>query len=153
MKTKANILVVDDEEVVRRAHLRTLESESCNVRAVLDGEQALTAMRQERYDVILLDLRMPGMNGMAVLRKLKEGWPEAEVIVITGYPCVDTAKEAIRLGAYDYLTKPLPPDAVINAASGALEQKGWALRREAVAAGRHSDSIRGALALTSSATN
>jgi DNA-binding NtrC family response regulator len=152
MNAKANILVVDDEEVVRRSHLRTLESVACHVRAVLNGEQALNAMREQPYDVVLLDVRMPGMDGMSVLKKLKESWPDSEVIVITGYPCVDAAKEAIRLGAYDYLAKPLPPDAVIHAANGALEQKGWALRCDA-SIGREIGSTRGAPEFTGAAAN
>ena len=130
MKTKTRILVVDDEEVVRRAHLRTLASERCAVHAVRSGAEALDAMRDQPYDVVLLDLRMPGMDGMSVLRTVKERWPEAEVIVITGYPCVETAKEAIRLGAHDYLAKPVPPDEVIAAANGAFSRKQWLLRRE-----------------------
>jgi DNA-binding NtrC family response regulator len=70
------------------------------------------------------------MDGMSVLKTVKERWPEAEVIVITGYPCVETAKEAIRLGAHDYLAKPVPPDEVIAATKGALSRKQWLLRRE-----------------------
>ena len=129
MNANATILVVDDEEVVRRSHLRVLESVRCQVEAVGDGEHALQAMEAQRYDIVLLDLRMPGMDGMSVLRTMKRRWPESEVIVITGYPSVDTAKEAIRLGACDYLAKPLAPGEVIEAANSAMEQKHWTLRR------------------------
>lgn len=128
MRANATILVVDDEEVVRRSHLRVLESEHCQVEAVGDGEQALKAMEAQPYDVVLLDLRMPGIDGMSILRTMKKRWPESEVIVITGFPSVDTAKEAIRLGACDYLAKPLAPSEVIGAAQGAMEHKHWTLR-------------------------
>jgi len=78
----------------------------------------------------LLDLRMPGMDGMAVLKMIKQKWPETEVVIITGYPTVETAKEAVRLGAYDYLAKPVGPDDVINVANGAMTQKKWALHKD-----------------------
>jgi DNA-binding NtrC family response regulator len=93
-------------------------------------EQALQAMEAQPYDIVLLDLRMPGMDGMSVLKTMKRRWPEGEVIVVTGYPSVDTAKEAIRLGACDYLAKPLAPGEVIEAANSAMEQKHWTLRQD-----------------------
>lgn len=128
MIEKAKILVVDDEEVVRRSYVRTLASEHCNVKAVWNGTDALQVMEQQPFDVVLLDQRMPGMDGMAVLKTIKEKWPESEVIMITGYPAVESAKEAVNLGAYDYLAKPVGPDEVINAANGAMLHKRWALR-------------------------
>ncbi len=131
MNANATILVVDDEEVVRRGFQRVLESGSCQVETVGSGEQALQAMEERPYDIVLLDLRMPGMDGMSALKTMKRRWPENEVIVITGYPSVDTAKEAIHLGACDYLAKPLAPGEVIEAANNAIERKHWTLRREA----------------------
>jgi DNA-binding NtrC family response regulator len=128
MKPPTNILVVDDEEIVRRAHVRTLDNANCRVHTVANGADALRVLENEPFDVVLLDLRMPGMDGMSLLKTLKARWPE--VIVITGYPCVETAKEAIRLGAHDYLAKPLAPAEVIAATCGALAHKQWSLRRE-----------------------
>lgn len=140
MNAQARILVVDDEEIVRRSHVRVLGSVAANaVEAVGDATQALKAMESQRYDLVLLDLRMPDMDGMTVLKELKQKWPESEVIVITGYPHVDSAKEAIRLGAYDYLAKPTSPGEVINATNGALRQKQWTLRRVG-----HADATHGA---------
>src|SRR5471030_635078 len=130
MDAKTKILVVDDEEVVRLSHIRTLASVHCNVEVVRDGNEALRVMEQRPADVVLLDLRMPGMDGMAVLETIKQRWPETEVVIITGYPTIETAKEAVRLGAYDYLAKPVGPDEVINVANGAMTQKKWALHRE-----------------------
>ena len=130
MDEKIKILVVDDEEVVRRSHIRTLASLHCDVEVVWNGAEALQAMEQRPADVVLLDLRMPGMDGMTVLKTIKQKWPETEVVIITGYPNVDSAKEAVRLGAYDYLAKPVGPDEVINVANGAMTQKKWALRQE-----------------------
>ena len=130
MDARTKILVVDDDEVVRLSHLRSLTSAHCNVEAVWDGNEALRLMEQHSFDVILLDLRMPGMDGMAVLKTIKERWPESEVVIITGYPTIETAKEAVRLGAYDYLAKPVGPDDVINAAAGAMTRKKWTLRSD-----------------------
>jgi DNA-binding NtrC family response regulator len=128
MIEKAKILVVDDEEVVRASYVRTLSGEHCSVDVVRNGNDALQIMGQHEFDVVLLDLRMPGMNGMAVLKTIKQRWPESEVIIITGYPAVETAKEAVTLGAYEYLAKPAGPEDVINAANGAMLHKRWALR-------------------------
>jgi DNA-binding NtrC family response regulator len=132
MDERTKILVVDDEEVVRLSHIRTLASVHCNVEVVRDGSEALLVMEQRPADVVLLDLRMPGMDGMSVLKTIKQRWPETEVVIITGYPSVDSAKEAVRLGAYDYLAKPVGPDDVINVANGAMTQKKWALHRDRI---------------------
>lgn len=129
MMQQAKILVVDDEEVVRRSYVRSLAGEHCDVEMASSGQDALQAMGQHAFDVVLLDLMMPGMNGMTVLKTIKQKWPESEVVVITGYPAVDTAKEAVTLGAYDYLAKPAGPDDIIHAANGAMLHKQWSLRR------------------------
>jgi DNA-binding NtrC family response regulator len=128
MNDTASILIVDDEEVVRRSHLRSLADTGCHTEAAEDGHQALRVMEQHPFDVILLDLRMPGLDGMDVLKTIKERWPESEVVVITGYPSIETAKEAVRLGAQNYIAKPVGPDDVIKAANEAMTQKRWALR-------------------------
>jgi len=139
MNARAKVLVVDDEEVVRRAYVRTLSSESCSVEEAWNGREALLAMEKQSFDVVLLDQRMPEMDGMAVLRTIKEKWPESEVIMITGYPAIESAKQAVALGAYDYLAKPVGPDEVINAANAAVMHKKWALhgdRKDGINLGR-----------------
>lgn len=128
MKYKAKILIVDDAEVVRLSHLRCLAQANFQVEAVRDGYEALSIMELRKYDVVFLDLRMPGMDGISVLRNIKNEWPDTEVVIITGYPTIETAKEAVRLGAFNYLVKPVSPDDVIKAANDALTYKGWALR-------------------------
>lgn len=133
MSAMTKVLVVDDDETVRRSHLRSLSGINCNVEAVWNGYDALRAMERDRFDVVLLDLRMPGIDGMTVLRMIKEKWPESEVIVITGYPSVETAKEAVRLGAYDYIAKPVGPDEIVSATNSAVTQKRWALHRDRTA--------------------
>jgi DNA-binding NtrC family response regulator len=128
MNDKANILIVDDEEVVRLSHLRSLEGVECNARAAEGGNQAIDVMEQQPFDVVLLDLRMPDLDGMDLLKTIKQRWPDSEVVVITGYPSIETAKEAVRLGACNYLTKPLGPNEVLKAANDAINQKRWSLR-------------------------
>jgi len=130
MDARANILVVDDEEIVRRSYARILGEMDCNSQAAADGAEALHAMEQRPFDVVLLDVRMPGATGLEVLKTIKHRWPASEVVIITGYPTVESAREALRLGACDYLAKPAHPDEVIDAARGAMRRKKWALRPE-----------------------
>ena len=129
VNARTRILIVDDDEAVRLSYLRSLAGARYNAEAAWDGTEALRAMEQRPFDVILLDLRMPGMDGMSVLKVIKERWPESEVVIITGYPSLETVKEAVQLGACDYLSKPVGPDEVIHAANGALTRKQWALRQ------------------------
>lgn len=133
MDDRIRVLVVDDEEVVRLSYRRVLSDGSFTVMAAGDGDEALNLMDGGRFDVVLLDMRMPGMDGMEVLRAIKQRWPQSEVVVVTGYPSIETAKEAVKLGAYDYLAKPVVPEAVIRATTGAWMQKRWALQRDSVA--------------------
>jgi len=130
MNEKANILIVDDEEVVRHSQLRILAGIPCNAAVAWNGTEALRAMERQPFDLVLLDLRMPGPDGMSVLKTIKERWPESEVVIITGYPSIETAKEAVRLGAYNYLAKPLSPNEVVEVANGAMMKKKWGLQRD-----------------------
>jgi len=134
MDAKASVLVVDDEEVVRRSYARILGEMDCDAQAAADGEQALHAMERRPFDVVLLDLRMPGIEGLDVLKAIKHRWPSSEVVVITGYPTVESAKRALQLGACDYLAKPPHPDELMDAARGAMRRKKWALKAEAATA-------------------
>ena len=130
MNQRSSVLIVDDEEVVRRAHIRSLADTGCRTRTAEDGQEALRVMEEQPFDVVLLDLRMPGLDGMDVLKTMKERWPDSEVVVITGYPTIEAAKEAVRLGAHNFIAKPVGPDDVIKAANEAMNQKRWALRSE-----------------------
>ena len=130
MNDTASILIVDDEAVVRHSHLRSLQETGCRAESAEDGHQAIRVMEQHPFDVVLLDMRMPDMDGLDVLRVLKERWPDCEVVVVTGYPNLDTAKEAVRLGAQNYLAKPLAPDEIVKATREAMTQKRWSLRSE-----------------------
>lgn len=130
MSEKAKILIVDDDETVRLSYLRSLRDARRSVEAAWNGDAAMRAMEAKPFDVVLLDLRMPGTDGMSVLRMIKERWPDTEVVVITGYPSLETAKTAVQLGAYDYLAKPVGPVEVIEAADRAMTNKRWSLHEE-----------------------
>jgi DNA-binding NtrC family response regulator len=130
MSAKVRFLIVDDEPVVRQAFTRILSGDHCTVETAADGPQALARMQQQPFDVVLLDLKMPGMDGMTVLQTIKSNWPDSEVIVITGFAALDSAKASVMAGAFDYLPKPVGPEEVIKATNGALLHKQWALRRD-----------------------
>ena len=130
MNDRANILIVDDEEMVRLSYLRSFVDTNCDAQVAEGGNEALHAMEQHAFDVVLLDLRMPDLDGMDVLKIIKERWPDSEVVVITGYPTIESAKQALKLGANNYLAKPVGPTDVIKAANDAMIQKRWALRSD-----------------------
>ncbi len=102
------LLLVDDEVHIRQGLAEALRDEDLSVTPVATGEEALERLREREYHVVITDLRMPGrVGGMEVLRAAREAWPEAVVMVITAFGTVDGAVEAMRLGAYDFIAKPL----------------------------------------------
>jgi len=119
----ARILVVDDEEIVRRSCLRALGDNGHEVEAAESGGEALAKIEDGRYDVLILDIMMPKMDGVDVLRRVKETHPDIEVIMITGLSQIATAVSAMKLGAFDYLPKPFDPDELRLAVERALERR------------------------------
>jgi DNA-binding NtrC family response regulator len=107
MKENARILVVDDEPMVCLALTNWLEEENYLAKAVGNGPEAIACLREENWDIVLLDLRMPGMDGMEVLKQLQEIAPQTVVIMITAYASIPSAVQAMKEGAYDYIVKPL----------------------------------------------
>jgi len=126
----ANILIIDDERVIQEGCKRILSGSGYLVETAGDGERALEMVSRESFDVILLDLKLPGSGGMEVLSLLKEKDPEAIIIMITGYPSIEGAVEAIKLGAYDYLPKPFSPDQLRLTVKRAVERKRLLLENE-----------------------
>jgi DNA-binding NtrC family response regulator len=106
MKRKLVILVVDDEESILKFFQRVLKKEEYTVFTADNGKEALELVNRKRPDLVILDLKMPGMNGIEILRQIKRIDENIEVIMITGYGTMKTARIAMRLGAYDYITKP-----------------------------------------------
>ena len=106
VKEKYKILIADDEQVVRDVFSRFLSQEGYEIFPVGNGKEALDRITEDNFDLLLLDLNMPVMSGMEVIAKVNETGKDLIMIVITGYATVDTAKEAIRQGCFDYITKP-----------------------------------------------
>ncbi len=117
------ILIVDDEEGLRRLLVRVLSREGFQVVAVGSGEEALEQVAAEGFDLVVTDIQMPGMNGLALMRRLKEFDSTLPVIVMTAYGTVENAVEALRIGAYDYLTKPFETDELRLTVAKALERE------------------------------
>ncbi|MDY6861564.1 MAG: sigma-54 dependent transcriptional regulator [Thermodesulfobacteriota bacterium] len=126
----ARILVVDDEKVIQEGCKRVLANFDYLIDIAGDGETALEMVGRNGFDVILLDLKLPGLGGMEVLRLLKDNDPETIVVMITGYPSIEGAVEAIKLGAYDYIPKPFSPDQLRIVIKRALERKKLLLENE-----------------------
>jgi len=106
MTDNPRVLVVDDEERFRANLARMVALEGLEVRALAGGREALAILAEEPFDVVILDLRMPDMNGLQVLTEIKKLRPETEVIILTGHASLDAAMDIIRLGGYDYLLAP-----------------------------------------------
>lgn len=108
MKNKP-ILIVDDEKNIRLTMSKALESLNVEISTAVSGEEALKKIKEKNFGLVLLDLRLPGMDGMAVLSKIREVRPDIKVIIITAYGSVDSAVEAMKLGAVDFIQKPFSP--------------------------------------------
>ena len=122
-KSKGSILIVDDEETVRRILRRRLEAELYDCVTASGGEDALDKTVSHDFDVVLLDILMPGLSGMEVLPKLVDRQPHTQVIMVTSVLDHDTIEEAMKLGAYDYVTKPLNLGDIVTRVEKALERK------------------------------
>ena len=107
---------------VRSSLEEFLTNKGYDVKTAADGQSAVSAVKNERFDVIVLDLMMPGMSGMEAFNSIKEIDPEPVVIIMTGFASIDSAIQAIRLGAYDYLTKPFQLDEFLIAIENACEK-------------------------------
>lgn len=107
------VLIVDDEPLMRLSMLDALEGIGCEVMAAATGTEGLTILGTRQFDIVITDLRLPGADGLTILKACKERSPTTEVILITAHGSVDTAVGAIKLGAYDYITKPFQMDELL----------------------------------------
>ena len=117
------VLAVDDEQVVCESIRRVLSLEGYAVSTTTSAREGLDLVRKHEFDLILLDIKMPEVDGIEFLREARAISPEAEVLIVTGYATIETAVEAMKLGAFDYLEKPVSPPQLIVAAARALERK------------------------------
>src|SRR2546430_12011763 len=120
-KPKGTLLIVDDEEGPRQS-LRIVFKDDYNILLADNGNKAIELMKQHSVDAAVLDIRMSGMSGVELLGKLKEINPAVEVIMLTAYETIETARQALRLGACDYLTKPFDISTMRAAIANAMER-------------------------------
>jgi len=136
VKTMASsLLVVDDEAASRESLVDVLKDEGYEVAAAANTDAALELIEQGEFDVVITDLRMPGRDGIALLREVRKICPQTLVILVTAYASVETAIQALREGAHDYMIKPLSYDDVLAKVARLLERRELAwqiqhLRRE-----------------------
>ena len=122
MTKTATILVVEDELNIRTALVTMLEKRGYVTRSAGTAEEALRVLDETTMDLVITDLKMPGIGGLELLRRVKEAWQATEVVVMTAYGSIETAVEAMRLGAYDYITKPIDRDRFPVLVEKALER-------------------------------
>jgi CheY-like chemotaxis protein len=106
------VLIVDDEGNIRLTLSRSLESLGMEIQTAVNGEEALEKLQEDEFELLLLDLKMPGIDGMEVLHQVQERWPKTRVIVITAHGSIDSAVEAMKLGAVDFIQKPFSPSEI-----------------------------------------
>ncbi len=127
---QVRVLVVDDEETIRNLLQRTLEETGYTVVTAANGEEALHEVSQREPEVMLLDIKMPGLSGMDVLTKLTTDWPDICVVMVTAMGDTQTAVKAMKLGAYDYITKPFKPTDVVQKVQEALNKRESLLQKK-----------------------
>jgi len=121
--SKEKILIVDDEKSIRDFLEIMLKKEGYRVSSASGGEDAMRLFNNSSYDLVISDVRMKGMGGVELLKNIKETSPETIVLIVTAYASVDTAIDAMKAGAYDYLTKPFKIDEVKYIIKNALDRK------------------------------
>lgn len=122
-KNSIGILVVDDELIVRDSLTKWFREDGFRVDAAENAATALRKLQSATWDIILVDVKMPGMDGIELLNRIKEHYPETIVIIITAFASVDNAVKALKEGAYDYITKPIDPDYLDHLVSKALNER------------------------------
>ncbi len=126
---KGKILVLDDDPAVTLSCKRILGAEGFNITTVSRGEDAVRQLEKEEYELLITDIRLPDVSGIEVVKEARVIQPNTDVVVITGYPTLEDAKESIRLGAFEYIEKPFTPEFMINVAKKIFDRRGWILRQ------------------------
>lgn len=134
MKISGNILIIDDEPILRKTLARVLQQAGFEVTAAENGEQGLAFLQTSNFDLAYMDLRMPGLNGLDVLNLIHVRFPTLPVILFTAQPDVNSAVEALRRGASDYLLKPLKPEVIIERTKTILAGQQKERRKREIAA-------------------
>jgi len=122
-ESRGSVLIVDDEQSIRDILHRKLQSHGYDCVIAVDGKEALWKAFMQDFDLVLMDIKMPGMSGLEVLPKMVTDHPDTSVVMLTAVSDIQTAVEAMKLGAYDYLTKPFNMDDLIMKVARALERR------------------------------
>ena len=122
MAKKISILIVDDEESVRDSLLNWFKEDGYDVECAENAKKALVLLESNNFDIILADIKMPGMDGLEMLRRIKTMKNDSIIIVMTAFATVDTAVQALKDGAFDYVTKPFDPDDLSHLIRNAAKQ-------------------------------
>ena len=117
------MLVVDDEKNIRFTMSKSLEGLGAQIRTAVNGEEALGMLHDEEYSLVFLDLKLPGMDGLEVLRRIREGYPRIRVVIISAHGSIGSAVDAMKLGAVDFIQKPFSPDEIRGVAAGILARE------------------------------
>jgi len=117
------VLIIEDEEIVKETLAENLKEQGFSVETAEDAQSALTLIKQFYYDILLVDYRLPDMNGLALIKEAAAISKESVSIVVTGYSSVETAVDAMRMGAYDYLLKPLDIEALVSEIKIVLQER------------------------------
>jgi NADH-quinone oxidoreductase subunit E/NADP-reducing hydrogenase subunit HndA len=131
------ILIVDDEPIIIRSCEAILKAEGYNIEGTLSAKDAILRMEQHSYDLVFTDLKMPEVDGITLIRWIKQKRPDTGIVIITGYPSQDTIKDALELGIIDYVPKPFTPAVLSDVAKRAVE---W-LKRKAPAVKKENEEL------------
>lgn len=123
MDTETKILIIDDEEIVLKSCLRIFKKDNFDIETAVSGEEGLAKIEKGHFDIVITDLKMPGIGGMEVVKNVRANNPEITVIIFTGFASVETAREALKLGVFDYIPKPFTPDELRDVISNAIESR------------------------------
>lgn len=123
MEQKVKILIIDDEDVVLKSCLRILRNEAYEIDIASSGVEGLELARKKKYDIVITDLKMPKIGGMEILSTLKNEQSDVTVVIFTGYATVETAREALKNGAFDYIPKPFTPDELREVVKNAIASR------------------------------
>jgi signal transduction histidine kinase len=123
MDKKIKILIIDDEDIVLKSCLRILKNDDYEIDTVYSGDEGLKRTSEKEYDIVITDLKMPGLSGMEVLSTLRKNKPEVTVIIFTGYATVENAREALKMGAFDYIPKPFTNEELRTVVDNAVKSR------------------------------
>lgn len=123
MDRKTKLLIIDDEDIVLKSCLRILKNEDYAIDTAYSGEEGLKKTDEKEYDIVITDLKMPGIGGMEVLATLRRNKPDLTVIIFTGYATVENAREALKMGAFDYIPKPFTNEELRSVVENAVKAR------------------------------